>query len=74
MKTDDGVTLKNAGAQATRGTKGLVSAQNRGRFGFDFSISRVDPEAPNGVRVLYINRQDAEDLADVLDAVLDATT
>lgn len=73
MKTDDGVSLKNAGGRAMRGVKGKMTAQNRGRFGKDFSVSVEDPESPNGVRVLYMMRSDAYDLGDAIDAVLAAT-
>jgi hypothetical protein len=56
-----------------RAVKGRMTAQTRGRFGFDFSVSVVDPASTNGVRVLYMTRQDADDLADAIDAVLEAT-
>lgn len=72
-KSTDGVALKNAGAGATRGTKGRVVVQNRGKFGLDFSVALKDPEKPSGVRVLYMSRQDAYDLADALDVVLSET-
>ena len=71
--TPEGVALKNGGAGSTRGAKGRMTAMTRGRFGFDFSVSIQDPASPNGVRVLYMDRQDADDLADCLDAVLEAT-
>jgi hypothetical protein len=69
----EGVTLKNGGRGATRGSKGRVVVQNRGRFGFDFSVAVKDPKSTSGVRVLYMSREDAYDMADALDVVLSET-
>lgn len=70
--TAEGVALKNGGRGATRGSKGQVTAQNRGRYGHDFSIAVKDETAPSKQRVLYMSVEDAYDLADVLDALLEA--
>jgi hypothetical protein len=72
-RTREGVALKNGGRGATRGTKGRAIVQNRGRFGFDFSVAVKDPQSASGVRVLYMTRDDAYDMADALDVVLSET-
>lgn len=70
MAVKEGVTIKNAGAGALRAIKGKMQAQSRGKFGYDHSVSIQDPESPSGVRVLYLMKQDAYDLADALDVLL----
>lgn len=70
-RTSEGVEFKkNAGGGAARAVKGRVSAQTRGKYGFDFSVA-ID--TLDGHRVLYMLRDDAYDLADALDVVLAET-